>query len=557
MKVIIVGGIAAGGAAAARLRRLDETAEIIIFERSKYVSFANCGMPFHIGGEIESRDKLILQTEKSFENKFNLDIRTQHEVVSIDRAKKTVQVKDLATGESFEESYDKLLLSVGAKPRDLGVEGLSGPRVHSLRLLEDMDEIIKSVASADHVAVIGAGMIGIELVEALRRLDKQVTLIERAPSVVPVLDFEMGGLLETALEQGGVSTHIGQSVVKAEETANGLTLTLEYGATVDVQACIVSVGVVPDSKLAKDAGLKLNANGSIVVDEHMLTSDPDIYAAGDVVETMHLTTHKPTSIPMAGPANLQGRVVADNIAGRKSTYKGSLGTSIVRCFDLTAAATGASERLLKHLEIKYHKVYTVPPSHATYFPGASLMFIKFMFDDDGKILGAQIVGQDGVDKRIDVLATAIMGGMTVQDLQHLQLAYAPAYGAAKDPINMLGFLASNVLSGDHPSWYPEDIMSLPENALIVDVSSAKEFEELHLKGAINMPWPKMRTQMDQLPSDRPIYFNCHSGFRSYCALCAARQMPHLKDSILKNLTGGLIAFQNFFGVKYTNQDWND
>ena len=541
MKMVVVGGVAAGASAAARARRLDEGAEIVILERGQHVSFANCGLPYHIGGTIKDRDRLLLQTPQSLQAMLNLDVRVGHEVTAVDRAAKTLRVKELETGREYEETYDKLVLCPGASPIRPNLPGIDHPRIFALRNVDDMDRIKAVVDGGAKVAlVIGGGYIGVEMAENLRERGLEVDLVEMADQIMTPLDREMARDLETHMRWHGVRLHLGVAAAAFRDDAGRIRVELIDGRTLSADFVILSAGVRPESDLARAAELELGAKGGIKVDDHLRTSDPDIYAAGDAVEVTDAVTGMPAQIPLAGPANRQGRTVADNIFGRESVYTATQGTAIVKVFDMTGGATGASEKTLNATGRPYEKVYIHPSGHAGYYPGTALMHIKLLFaPEDGAILGAQAVGFDGVDKRLDVFATALRAGMTVYDLQHLELTYAPPYGSAKDPVNMAGFVASNVLTKDILLWYPEDYPERTNEGVLLDVRSPHEFEVWHIPGAVNIPLGQLRASLDQLPKDRPIFTYCKVGFRSYLAL---RLLVQSGFPEVYNLSGGTLTF---------------
>ncbi len=536
-KLVIIGGVAGGATAAARARRLDEHAEIVVFERGAHVSFANCGLAYHIGGEIAARQKLLVQTNEGLARRFALDIRTQSEVAAIDREAKTIRVRDRASGREYDESYDFLLLAPGAEPVRPPLPGVDHARIFTLRSLADMDRIKQVVdGGAKDALVVGGGFIGLEMAESFRRRGLSVVLVELLSQVMPPLDPEMAVPIHEELATSGVQLHLGDRVTGFAESAGRVHASLKSGATVDVDLVMLAVGVRPDSKLAGEAGLTLNERGAIVVDEHMCTSDPSIYAVGDAVQVRDAVLGSPTLIPLAGPANRQARIAADNICGRPSRYRGSQGTSVVRVFRLTVASTGASEKVLRERGAAFKKVYVTAPHHVGYFPGAEPMLIKLLFaPDDGRILGAQIVGGAGVDKRIDVLALAIQARLTVADLEQAELAYAPQFGAAKDPINMVGFVAGNLLRGDDEYVYPEDLdHGARAGWTIVDVREEPEFEAGHVPGALLVPLSQLRQRWQEIPRDKPIAVHCAGGQRSYYACRILRQ----KDVPCMNVPGG-------------------
>ena len=545
MKIIVVGGVAAGASAAARARRLDETAEIIILEQGRHVSFANCGLPYHIGGDIRDREHLLLQTPESLKASLNLDVRTAHRVQSIDRAAKKIVVRDRDADQVYEETYDKLVLCPGASPIRPPLPGMDLPRVFVLRNVVDMDIIKREVdQGAKRAVVIGGGYIGVEMAENLRHRRMDVELVELAKQIIPPLDPEMARDLEDHMRQQGVKLHLGVAASAFRQEGENLIVELASGKKIATDFVVLSIGVRPEAGLAKEAGLEIGPNGGIRVDEHMRTSDPDIYAAGDAVEVIDTVTGTPALIPLAGPANRQGRIAAENICGRSTKYTTTQGTSVVKVFHMTGGGTGATEKVLKRRGIKYHKAYIHPPGHAEYYPGTAAMHLKLLFADDGKILGAQVVGYDGIDKRIDVLATALRAGLTVYDLQELELAYAPPYGSAKDPVNMIGFVAANMLQGDTEVWYAEDFPKKTQDGTIVDVRPKTAYDLGHIPGAVNIPLGQLRERMDEIPKDKPVYLYCKVGFTSYLAYRILKQKGWPRAA---NLSGGMLTFRSWHG----------
>ncbi len=541
MKILVIGGVAAGMSAAARARRLDESAEIVVLERSKHVSFANCGLPYHVGGIIKERDNLLLQTPQSLKASLNLDVRVGHEARSIDRQRHTVQVMELDSGREYDESYDKLVLAPGALPIRPNLAGIDHPRVYVLRNIEDMDRIKGIVdGGARKAVVIGGGYIGVEMAENLRERGLEVELVEMANQIIPPLDREMARDLEVHMVDHGIKLHLGLAAAAFRDMAGQLVVELTNASVITADLAILAAGVRPDTALARAAGLTLGPRGGIQVDAHMKTSDSDIYAAGDAVEVVDMVTGSPALIPLAGPANRQGRIVGENICGRATSYSSTQGTAIVKIFDMTGGGTGASEKTLKKTGQPYQKIYLHPSGHAGYYPGSAQMHIKVLFTPgSGKLLGAQVVGYDGVDKRLDVFATAIRAGMTVEQLQHLELAYAPPFGSAKDPVNMAGFIGNNLLQGDLVLWYAEDFPAKTTEGLILDVRSPQEYELWHIPGAVNIPLGKLRSQLEKLPKDRMVYLYCKVGFRSYLAYRLLRQRGFSK---LATLAGGSLTF---------------
>ncbi|HPE12112.1 MAG: FAD-dependent oxidoreductase [Actinobacteria bacterium] len=537
-KIVVVGGVAGGMSAAARARRLSEDAHIVVLERDAYVSFANCGMPYHIGGDIPDRDELLVQTPESLAANLNLDVRVANEVVAIDTSGKIVQVRDLGASRTYQLPYDKLVLATGAKPVQPSLPGIDSPLVHTLRNLEDMDRI-KAVVDAGRgrAVVIGGGYIGIEMVEALRHREWQVTLLEAADQVMGPLDPEMAQQVQAELARNGVQLHLG---TKAEGFTDTSVLTSDGVLPADL--VVLAIGVLPESSLARFAGLHTTDRGAIVVDAHQVTSDPDVYAVGDSVQVTDTVTGEPTVVPLAGPANRQGRIAADHMFGRDARYTTTQGTAIVKVFDLTAGGTGANEKILRRHGIDYRKVYVHPNGHASYYPGTAAMHLKLLFAaDDGRVLGGQVVGYDGVDKRIDVLAVAVRAGLTVWDLAELELAYAPPYGSAKDPINMAGFQGSNLLDGTIELWYPQDWGNLPADAVILDVRTERENLECALPMSVNIPVQELRERYEEIDQDRPVYVYCRSGFRSYLAY---RMLKGLGFQQVATLSGGTLTMEH-------------
>ena len=541
MKAVVVGGVAGGMSAAARLRRLDEQADIVVLERDDYVSFANCGLPYHIGGDITERDALLLQTPLSLRESLGLDVRTGHEVLAIDREGKSVSVRDRLTGEEYAEAYDALVLATGATPLRPPLPGIDHPLIRTLRNIPDMDAIIAILDDGVRSAVvIGGGYIGIEMVEALRHRGIEVTLVEALDQVMTVLDPEMATHLQDNLVDHGVRLLLSTRANGFSDDNGKVVVELDT-ERLTADLVILAIGVKPESSLARAAGLELSDRGAVITDQHMRTSDPSIYGVGDSVQVTDTVTGEPVVIPLAGPANRQGRIAADNIAGRVSTYSSTQGTGIVKLFELTAGMTGATERTLKRVGRNYLKVHVHPNGHASYYPGTHAMHLKVLFDAaDGRLLGAQAVGVDGVDKRIDVLAVAIRAGMTIEDLEHLELAYAPPYGSAKDPVNMAGFVGGNLLRGDVALWYAEEWPGLPEGAVLLDVRSALEHAEWAIPGSLLIPHKELRSRLAEVPAGAPVYVYCRSGFRSYLAqrILAQSGWPDART-----LAGGELTFR--------------
>lgn len=545
-QILIVGGVAGGASAAARLRRLDEEAEIILCERGGEISYANCGMPYYIGGTISQRDALLLQTPASLRARFRIDVRIYSEVVAVDRAAKTARIRRIDTGEEYEQSYSTLILSPGATPILPNIPGSQSNRVFTLRNMQECDAIKTQVMCnhIDRVLVVGGGFIGVELMENLTHCGAKVTLVELADQLLTSLDKDMAAYLHEHIREQGVDLRLGCGLEELEEKEDGtLTAHLSGGGTVDTQLVALAIGVKPDSTLASAMGLKLGPKDSIRVDKTMRTSDPDIYAVGDAVTVQDYVTGAETVIPLAGPANRQGRVAASVIAGEDFRYKGTLGTAICKVFEMTAASTGNSERQLQRQQIPYEKVYTHPGSHANYYPGAQQIHIKLLYDPDtGRILGAQAVGREGVDKRIDVIATAMYAKLTVEDLENLELAYAPPYSSAKDPVNLAGFVAANVRRGALKQFYASDLSSLDtEECFLLDVRTNNEFQRGTLAGAHNIPVDELRERLGELPSDKRIMVFCQVGLRGYVACRILTQ----KGYDAYNLSGGYVSASHF------------
>lgn len=521
MKTLIIGGVAGGASAAARLRRLDEKAEIILLERGEFVSFANCGLPYYIGGEITEQRNLTLQTPQSFKSRFNIDVRVFNEAVAIDPEQKLVKIIDHKNHTEYVESYDKLILSPGAEPIRPNIPGLDNERVFTLRNIPDTLKIKDYIEKnrPRSVAVIGGGYIGVEMAENLCKTGLEVTIIELADHLIAPLDFDMATDVHRYIKTKGVKLCLGNGVTSLEEVDNELHLHLQKGC-IKADMVLLSVGVNPDTALAKACGIRLNRRGSIMVNANMETSIKDIYAAGDAVEVTDFITEEPAFIPLAGPSNKQGRICADNICGFGSEYKGTQGSSVLQLFDMTIATTGINERTAQAQGIDYDKAYTYSPSHATYYPGASQMSVKALWDKKTlKILGAQIVGFDGVDKRMDVLATAIRFGAKITDLAELELCYAPPFGSAKDPVNMLGFVAENVVTGKMKQFFWHDVETLPRDGSVtlLDTRTPTEVSRGKIDGFMNIPLDSLREHLDKIPKGKPVYVHCHSGLRSYIA----------------------------------------
>ena len=543
MKIVIVGGVAGGASAAARARRLSEDAEIIMVERGPDVSFANCGLPYYIGETITDRNKLLVTTPQRLHERFNLDVRVKSNVESIDRAAKIVRIRNLQTAQEYEEAYDKLILAPGAAPLRPPIPGIDQPGIFTLRNLQDMDRIKSQIdAGVKQAVVVGAGLIGLELVENLVGLGIETTVVELQDQVLPPLDKEMTTPLAEVLTERGVTLLTGEAAEGFESAADGLTVQLKSGRVLPAQLVALGIGVRPENGLAVAAGLDVGPRGGIQVNDQLQTSDPDIYAVGDAIEVTDFVSGDPTQIPLAGPANRQGRIAADNIFGRSSSYRGTQGTAILGLFGKTAAMTGASEKTLQRAGRPYRTVVIHPANHASYYPGAESMTLKLTFDlKSGKVLGAQGVGGAGVDKRIDVLAVAIQAGMTVYDLEEMELAYSPQFGSAKDPVNMAGFVAAGLLRGDHPQIDAASLRELEQKKPhgLLDVRTRNEFEAGHISGSIHIPVDELRNRIGELPRDQEIIAYCKVGQRGYIATRILMQ----SGFEVRNLSGGYTSYQ--------------
>ena len=544
MRLLIVGGVAGGASAAARARRLSEVAEIIIFERGEHVSFANCGLPYHIGDVIKEREKLLVQTPDSLYKRFRIQTKVKTEVIKIDRVQKNIIVKNLLTGQETKEVYDYVILSPGADPIKPPIPGVDLPQVMTLRNLSDMDKIKIKVDQnkAKKVVVVGGGYIGLEMTEALRERGVDVTIIELSNQVMGPVDPEMAYYLHLELKKHEVSLQFGVSVKGFYAKEEGVEVELSNGQKIECDDIILAIGVKPEVNLAKEAGLEIGQRGGIVVNDQMRTNDPSIFAVGDAIEVDEFVTGTKELIPLAGPANRQGRIAADNIFGHNSFYKKTQGTAICQLFELTIGMTGVNEKILKRLNMPFEKIYIHSNNHASYYPGATQISMKLLFDPrNGKILGAQAVGKEGVDKRIDVLAVALRAGMTVYDLEHLELCYAPPYGSAKDLVNFLGFVAANMLKGDVANIYSED---LKPDQILLDVRSVKETQTGMISGAINIPIDDLRDQIIQLSKDKEYIAYCQVGLRGYLA-CRILTQRGFK---CRNLSGGYQTYKAVKGI---------
>ena len=522
MKVVIVGGVAGGATAAARIRRLDEQAEIVVFERSGFISYANCGLPYYIGGVIENPEELTLQTPESFFSRFRVNMKVRHEVTAIHPDKKTVTVTNLETGEAFEESYDKLILSPGAQPTQPRLPGVGLDKLFTLRTVEDTFRI-KEYIDRNHLksaVLAGGGFISLELAENLRELGMDATIVQRPKQLMNPYDSDMAALIHAEVRKHGVRLALGHTVEGFEEKNGGVDVLLKDEAPLHADMVVLAIGVSPDTHLAQEAGLKLGVKGSIVVNDRMETSVPDIYAVGDAVQVKHFVTGQDVLLSLAGPANKQGRIVADNICGGDSRYRGSQGSSVIKVFDMTAASTGVNETNAKKAGLDVDTVILSPMSHAGYYPGGKVMTMKVVFEKETyRLLGAQIVGYEGVDKRIDVLATAIRAGLKATELKDLDLAYAPPYSSAKDPVNMAGFMIENIANGILKQWHLADTGNLPRDGSVtlLDTRTVWEYTQGHIDGFANIPVDELRERLGELDKSKPVYVICQSGLRSYIA----------------------------------------
>lgn len=548
-KVLVVGGVAGGATTVARLRRLDENLEIILFERGEYISFANCGLPYYIGGTIEERDALLVQTPESMEKRFNIDVRIKNEVIKILKDEKKIEVKDLYTGKIYEESYDYLVLSPGSTPLRPPIPGIDSPNIFSLWNIPDTDAIYGFIKEncPKKAVVVGGGFIGLEMAENLHELGIEVSIVEMLNQVMAPLDFEMAEIIHEHIKSKGGNLYLGDGVQTFDYKDGKTTITLQSGKTIETDLVILSIGIRPNGELAKDAGLEVNQRGGIVVDKNLRTSDKNIFAIGDAIEVIDFVNKTKTMVPLAGPANKQGRIVANNIVGRKEEYKGTQGTSVAKVFDMTVASTGNNEKTLNKLGKEYGKDYLISfihaKSHAGYYPEALPITIKLIFDLEGKILGAQSVGYDGVDKRIDVIATAIRFGGTIYDLKELELAYAPPYSSAKDPVNMAGYVAENILNKDVDTIFWNELDDLDrENSIILDVTDPEEREMGYVEGSINIPLNDLRDRLDELDKDKLIVPYCGIGIRGYIASRILVQ----NGFKAKNFAGGFMTYGNLF-----------
>lgn len=564
MKVVIIGGVAGGATAAARLRRMDEDAQIIIIERTHYVSYANCGLPYFIGGTITEKGKLTLQTPESFKSRFNIEVRVDQEVTSIDRQNKTVTVQDLAAGTTYTETYDKLILSPGAHPVSPELEGMDSPRIFTLRTVEDTFAIYDFIQNAkpDSATVVGGGFIGLEMAENLIDRGMKVHVLQRPEHLMPTLDKDIASLLHNRMRQAGIALKLNADVISFKDSGSKISTVFKNKGdesdttkqTIASDMVILAIGVLPESALAKQAGLELGVKGSIKVDDHLRTSDPDIYAIGDAIETTQSVSGQPAHIALAGPANKQGRIVADLICGKERRFRGSQGSSIMKAFDLTVATTGLNTKTATAAGIDFDSVILTPASHATYYPGAHTMTMKVLFErKTGRIIGAQIIGHEGVDKRIDVLAMAIHAKMTAEDLTEVDLAYAPPYASAKDPVNMAGYVIENILEGTVSQFHWDEALEKAKNdgsIVILDTRTDAEYEKGHITGMANpvlhIPVDELRDHIDKIPTDKKIFIHCASGIRSYISCRILSQ----KGFKCFNIAGGY----NFYQALYLDKN---
>ncbi len=559
-KVLIIGGVAGGASTAARLRRNDESVQIIMFEKGEYISFANCGLPYYIGGSIEERSALLVQTPKAMKDRFNIDVRVQNEVLSINKDEKTVSVKNHISGETYEESYDVLVLSPGSLPLKPPIPGIDSPNIFSLWNIPDTDAVKGYVDTLKpkRAAIIGGGFIGLEMAENLHDLGIEVTVVEMANQVMAPIDYEMATIVQNHMRNKNVQLYLEDGVKSFAYNEGVTSITLQSGKTVEADMVMLSIGIRPQGELAKAAGLAMNERGGIVVNDYLITSDPSIYALGDAIEVTDFMTHQKAMVPLAGPANKQGRIVANNICRRKEKYHGTQGTAIAKVFDLAVASTGMNEKTLKRLGKEIGKDYQVSiihsKSHAGYYPGSTMMAVKLIFELDGKVLGAQIVGYGGVDKRIDVIATALRYGGTVQDLTELELAYAPPFSSAKDPVNMVAFTAENILLGKTGvAQYYEAVGFDKEKTVLVDVRDLKERERGFIEGSVHIPVNDLRERLGELDKSKDILLYCAIGLRGYIG---ARILKENGFENVRNLSGGYTTYSSVYCGPENSKDLN-
>ena len=550
MKIIIVGGVAGGASAAARIRRLNEAAEIIIFEKSKYVSYANCGLPYYIGGVINDPARLTVQTPESLWSRFRIKVKVSHEVIDVDANEKRVKVRDLTSGEVFEESYDKLLLSPGAKPFIPDLPGVDIDKIFTLRTVEDtlkIHDFIEKNAPQSAV-IVGGGYIGIEVAENLKERGLAVTIVQKPDQLMNTIDYDMATFVHSKLRSKGIELKLSNNVVGFKNENESIATLLDDVTSLVSDMVILAAGVIPENSLAKKIGLATGVRGSIIVNDRMETSVPDIYAVGDAVQVRHFVSEQDASIALAGPANKQGRIAADNICGGDSRYQGSLGTSIIKIFDMTVAATGLTEKAARDLKMDCESVVLFPHSHADYYPGSKTMIMKVVFERNTfKLLGAQIIGSEGVDKRLDVLSVAINAGFSADKLQSLELAYAPPYSSAKDPVNMAGFMIDNIKKNifKQYQWYDDAALPRDGSVILLDVRTAHEYAKGHIEGYINVPLDELRDRIDELDKDKKVYVICQSGMRGYIACRILSQ--HSFDCC--NMSGGYMFYSGVMREK--------
>lgn len=556
-KVLIVGGVAGGASAAARLRRIDETLEIILFEKGEYISFANCGLPYYVGGTIEEREMLFVQTPEAMKNRFNIDVRVKNEVISINTDKKVVKVKNHNTNNIYEENYDDLILSPGSTPLRPAIPGINANNLFTLWTVSDVDVIQDFISKNNpkNAVVVGGGFIGLEMAENLYDRGLKVSVVEAADQVMGPMDYDMASLIHNHILSKNVHLYLGNGVKEFIPQGNSTKIVLKNGKTLDADLIILSIGVRPNTDFIKDSPIELNERGGIKVNEFLETSVPHIYAIGDAIEVKDFVNKSMTMIPLAGPANKQGRIVANNIAGKKEKYNGTQGTSIAKVFDLTVASTGNNEKALKHKGIPYMSSITDSKSHAGYYPGALPMTIKLIYSPEGEILGTQIVGFEGVDKRIDVIATTLRFGKTVFDLEELELAYAPPYSSAKDPVNMAGYVASNVLNKDIEIIYWNEIDNLDlDQTVILDIREGIERELGYIPNSIHIPLNDLRSRMGELPKNKEIIVYCQVGLRGYIGY---RMLSQNGFNKVRNLTGGYKFYDTILSTQRNLQNQND
>lgn len=552
-KVVIVGGVAGGASAAARLRRLDENAEIVMFEKGEFISFANCGLPYYVSGEIKEQSALTLQTPKSFNARFNVDVRILSEVIAINPDEKKVTVKKVVDGTTYEESYDELVLSMGADPIRPNIKGIESNKVFTIRNIPDTLRLKEYVdyKKPQRAVVVGGGFIGLEIAENIKAVGVDVTIVEMSNQVIAPIDYDMAAEVHCHLRSKGVKLMLNSALEEIEEKGNALEVTIS-GKKVETDMVVMAIGVKPESKMAVEAGIEVNSRGAIKVDSHMRTNIKNIYAIGDVIEITNFITKEKSYVPLAGPANKQGRIVADNICGLGTVYTGTQGSSVMKVFDITVASTGLNEKEAKRQGLDYGKVYTYSANHATYYPGASMMAIKTIYEKKtGKILGAQIVGRDGVDKRCDVYAVAIRANMTAYDLTNLELCYAPPYGSAKDPVNMAGYVIENTLTGkvEHICWDDLGTAKADENGILLDVRTEAEVANAGIiDGFINIPVDNLRARISELDKSKTIYITCQIGLRGYIAARILSQLGYK----CKNFCGGYRFYKILEADKNSN-----